>query len=38
LTDRPVAVITPEAKVMHALARFAPGALRRLAGLEPSPI
>ena len=32
--NRPVAVITPEAKVMRALSRFAPGLLRRLARLE----
>jgi hypothetical protein len=32
--NRPVAVITPEAKVMRALSRFAPGVLRRLARLE----
>jgi NAD(P)-dependent dehydrogenase (short-subunit alcohol dehydrogenase family)/pimeloyl-ACP methyl ester carboxylesterase len=32
--NRPVAVITPEAKVMHALSRFAPRVLRRLARLE----
>jgi short-subunit dehydrogenase/pimeloyl-ACP methyl ester carboxylesterase len=36
--DLPVAVVTPEAKVMRALARFAPGVLRRLAGLEALPI
>jgi NAD(P)-dependent dehydrogenase (short-subunit alcohol dehydrogenase family)/pimeloyl-ACP methyl ester carboxylesterase len=36
--DLPVAVVTPEAKVMRALARVAPGALRRLAGLEALPI
>ena len=36
--DRPVAVVTPEAKVMHALARFAPGTMRRLAGVEALPI
>ncbi len=32
--NRPVAVITPEAKVMRALSRLAPGVLRRLARLE----
>ena len=32
--NRPVAVITPEAKVMRALSRIAPGFLRRLARLE----
>jgi hypothetical protein len=32
-----VAVITPEAKVMHALSRFAPQFLRRLARLEVLP-
>ena len=36
--DTPVAIVTPEAKVMRALARFAPGLLRRLAGLETLPI
>jgi NAD(P)-dependent dehydrogenase (short-subunit alcohol dehydrogenase family) len=35
--NRPVAVITPEAKVMHALSRFAPQFLRRLARLEVLP-
>jgi hypothetical protein len=37
-TDEPVAVITPEAKVMRALSRFAPGLLRRLAGLDALPV
>ncbi len=32
--DSPVAVITPEAKVMRALSRFAPRLLRRLARLD----
>jgi NAD(P)-dependent dehydrogenase (short-subunit alcohol dehydrogenase family)/pimeloyl-ACP methyl ester carboxylesterase len=32
--NRPVAVITPEAKLMHAMSRFTPGFLRRLARLE----
>ena len=36
--DRPVVLVTPEAKLMHALARFAPGALRRLAGVDALPI
>ncbi len=36
--DRPVAVVTPEAKVMHALSRIAPGLLRRFAGLDALPI
>jgi NAD(P)-dependent dehydrogenase (short-subunit alcohol dehydrogenase family)/pimeloyl-ACP methyl ester carboxylesterase len=35
--NRPVAVITPEAKVMRALSRFAPGVLRRIARLEVLP-
>ncbi len=35
--NRPVAVITPEAKLMHALSRFTPGFLRRLARLEVLP-
>ena len=35
--DRPVAVVTPEAKLMRALSRFAPGISRRLAGLETLP-
>jgi NAD(P)-dependent dehydrogenase (short-subunit alcohol dehydrogenase family)/pimeloyl-ACP methyl ester carboxylesterase len=37
-TDAPVAVVTPEAKLAHALARFAPGILRRLARLESLPV
>lgn len=36
--DTPVAVVTPEAKVMRALSRVAPGALRRLAGIQTLPI
>ncbi len=32
--DRPLAVVTPEAKVMHALSRLAPGVLRRLARVQ----
>lgn len=32
--NRPVAVITPEAKLMHAMSRFTPDFLRRLARLE----
>ncbi len=35
--DLPVAVVTPEAKLMRALSRFAPGVSRRLAGLETLP-
>jgi NAD(P)-dependent dehydrogenase (short-subunit alcohol dehydrogenase family) len=35
--DLPVAVVTPEAKLMRALSRFAPGISRRLAGLETLP-
>jgi NAD(P)-dependent dehydrogenase (short-subunit alcohol dehydrogenase family)/pimeloyl-ACP methyl ester carboxylesterase len=36
--DRPLAVITPEAKLMRALSRFAPGVMRRLAKLDTTPI
>jgi NAD(P)-dependent dehydrogenase (short-subunit alcohol dehydrogenase family) len=36
--DVPVAVITPEAKLMHALSRFAPGVLRRLARIDTTPV
>ena len=36
--DKPVAVITPEAKLTHALSRFAPGLLRRLARLDATPV
>jgi NAD(P)-dependent dehydrogenase (short-subunit alcohol dehydrogenase family)/pimeloyl-ACP methyl ester carboxylesterase len=36
-TDRPVAVITPEARVMRALSRFAPRLSRRLAMLDTLP-
>ncbi len=36
--DKPVAVITPEAKVAHALSRFAPGVARRLAGVDALPV
>jgi hypothetical protein len=32
--NRPVAVITPEAKLMRAMSRFTPDFLRRLARLE----
>ena len=35
--DLPVAVITPEARVMRALSRFAPGVRRRLATLDTLP-
>ncbi len=35
--DLPVAVVTPEAKLMRALSRFAPGVARRLARLETLP-
>ena len=35
--DLPVAVVTPEAKLMHLLSRFAPGVTRRLAGIETLP-
>jgi NAD(P)-dependent dehydrogenase (short-subunit alcohol dehydrogenase family)/pimeloyl-ACP methyl ester carboxylesterase len=37
-TDKPVAVVTPEAKVMRAMSRFAPRMLRRFAGLEALPV
>jgi NAD(P)-dependent dehydrogenase (short-subunit alcohol dehydrogenase family) len=37
-TDKPVAVVTPEAKVMRAMSRFAPGMLRRFAKLEALPV
>ncbi len=33
-TDRPMAVVTPEAKLTRALSRLAPGLLRRLAQLD----
>jgi NAD(P)-dependent dehydrogenase (short-subunit alcohol dehydrogenase family)/pimeloyl-ACP methyl ester carboxylesterase len=36
-TDRPVAAITPEAKAVHLLSRFAPGLLRRLAAIDALP-
>jgi NAD(P)-dependent dehydrogenase (short-subunit alcohol dehydrogenase family)/pimeloyl-ACP methyl ester carboxylesterase len=36
--DTPVAVVTPEAKLAHALARVAPGLLRRLARLDSLPV
>jgi NAD(P)-dependent dehydrogenase (short-subunit alcohol dehydrogenase family)/pimeloyl-ACP methyl ester carboxylesterase len=36
--DRPIAAITPEAKVARALSRLAPGLLRRLAQLEATPV
>ena len=35
--DLPVAIVTPEAKLMRALSRFAPGVARRLARLETLP-
>jgi short-subunit dehydrogenase len=35
--NRPVAVITPEAKAMRVLSRFAPALVRRLAGLDVLP-
>ncbi len=37
VTDRPVAAVTPEAKVMRALSRLAPGVLRRIAQLDALP-
>jgi short-subunit dehydrogenase len=36
--DRPVAVITPEAKLMHAVSRFAPGMMRRIARIDATPV
>lgn len=36
-TDVPVAVVTPEAKLMRAIARFAPGLTRRLAEVQTLP-
>ncbi len=36
--DRPVAVITPEAKLMHAVSRFAPGVMRRIARIDATPV
>jgi NAD(P)-dependent dehydrogenase (short-subunit alcohol dehydrogenase family) len=36
--DLPVALVTPEAKVMRAMSRVAPGLTRKLAGLEALPI
>jgi NAD(P)-dependent dehydrogenase (short-subunit alcohol dehydrogenase family)/pimeloyl-ACP methyl ester carboxylesterase len=36
--DRPVAVITPEAKLLRAVSRFAPGVMRRLAGIDATPV
>jgi NAD(P)-dependent dehydrogenase (short-subunit alcohol dehydrogenase family) len=36
--DRPIAVITPEAKLTRALSRFAPGVLRRLAQIDATPV
>lgn len=36
-TDRPVAAVTPEAKMMQALSRLAPGVLRRVAQLDALP-
>jgi NAD(P)-dependent dehydrogenase (short-subunit alcohol dehydrogenase family)/pimeloyl-ACP methyl ester carboxylesterase len=36
--DLPVAVVTPEAKLMRAMSRFAPGLTRRLAAIEALPV
>jgi NAD(P)-dependent dehydrogenase (short-subunit alcohol dehydrogenase family)/pimeloyl-ACP methyl ester carboxylesterase len=36
--DLPVALVTPETKLIHALTRFAPGVLRRLAKLDVLPV
>jgi NAD(P)-dependent dehydrogenase (short-subunit alcohol dehydrogenase family)/pimeloyl-ACP methyl ester carboxylesterase len=35
--DKPVALVTPETKAAYALSKLAPGAMRRLAGLEMGP-
>ncbi len=35
--DLPIAVVTPEARLMQALSRFAPGLTRRLAALDTLP-
>ncbi len=35
--DTPVAAVTPEAKLMRAISRFAPGLMRRLAALDALP-
>jgi NAD(P)-dependent dehydrogenase (short-subunit alcohol dehydrogenase family) len=37
-SDRPVAVITPEAKLMRAIGRLAPGLARRLAAYDALPV
>jgi short-subunit dehydrogenase/pimeloyl-ACP methyl ester carboxylesterase len=36
--DKPVAVVTAEAKLTYALSRFAPGVLRRLARIDATPV
>jgi NAD(P)-dependent dehydrogenase (short-subunit alcohol dehydrogenase family) len=36
--DRPVAVITPEAKLMRAISRLSPGLARRLAAYDALPV
>ena len=36
--DLPVALVAPETKLAHALWRFAPGVLRRLAKLDVIPV
>ncbi len=36
--DRPLAVVTPEAKLTRALSRFAPGLLRRMASVDALPV
>jgi NAD(P)-dependent dehydrogenase (short-subunit alcohol dehydrogenase family) len=33
-SDAPLAVVTPEAKLMRAIARFTPGLARRLAAID----
>jgi NAD(P)-dependent dehydrogenase (short-subunit alcohol dehydrogenase family)/pimeloyl-ACP methyl ester carboxylesterase len=37
-TDKPVAAVTPEAKLAYAVSRFAPGLARRFAGIEALPV
>jgi NAD(P)-dependent dehydrogenase (short-subunit alcohol dehydrogenase family) len=36
--DRPVAAITPEAKLLRALSRFAPAMMRRVARIDTTPV
>jgi hypothetical protein len=37
-SDKPLAVVTPEAKLAQALSRFAPNLLRRLARVDAMPM